>query len=308
MIERAWIPALGLLVAVSCYDKGAGVHLLRTRAASGMGSVAQGGGGPASRPASQPASRPAPPASKAPPTQKPGSKPPEKVQASPKGRIPSTRSLEPVLSKILHGARVDYDEVARHRPVLDAYLAKVAKADLGKASLHEKLAFYINAYNVSVLTQVLDRISGKAPKGRDYKGVLAVKGFFDNKSVRASGEFLSLNELEAKGRALGDPRIHFAVNCASISCPALLDRPWKASTLDKDLTDATRRHFATKEGLVLEDGIVKVTQLLNWYSKDFGGKEGARRFALKYAPALARQALARGIDGFLTYNWNLNKN
>jgi len=216
----------------------------------------------------------------------------------------------PVLAKVTHGARVDYAEVAKHRAVLDDYLAGVDKVDLRKANDKQKLAFYINAYNVSVLTQVLDRVLGKGPKGADLPGVLAVPGkpgFFDSKSVRVSGEHLSLNELESKGRALGDPRIHFAVNCASVSCPALLNRPWVVATLDKDLEEATRRHFATTEGLETQEGKVQTTQLLNWYAKDFGGKEGARRFLEKYAPAGARAAIQRGIDGFLTYNWALNR-
>ncbi len=315
--QRGWLPALSLLLVAACYDKGAGVHPLKSLYAAGS---SQGGGegrGSASRPGSRPTSRPAVSKIDAQSERKtdadtgsePGRAKPrtQKPKVKPEGVIPSTEPLAPVLSRIVKGARVDYQETAKHRAVLDAYLAGVAKANLTKASKKEKLAFYINAYNVSTLTQVLDRIIGKAAKGRDYKGVLAVKGFFDNKSVLVSGVLMSLNELEAKGRALGDPRIHFAVNCASVSCPALMNRPWRVATLEEDLEQATRKHFATKEGLVLDGGIVKVTQLQNWYAKDFGGKDGALRFARRYAPAAARSALESGIDGYLTYNWNLNK-
>ena len=227
------------------------------------------------------------------------------VQAR-KNTIPDTKEFGALLSRIVKDGKVDYVRVATERKVLDRYLTGVAKADLAKADKRTVLAFYINAYNAAALSLVVKYVRGKGPKGADLKGVLAVKDFFKKKEIRVGNELISLNELEARGRELGDPRIHFAVNCASISCPVLLDRAWTPETLDKDLDAATTSYFASEHGLQIKGDRLHVTALLKWYKDDFGGEEGVRAFLLRYAPKAAKKRLDGDI-AFLDYDWRLNK-
>ncbi len=211
-----------------------------------------------------------------------------------------------MLSRIVQDGKVDYARLEGERAILDRYLADVSSAKLSKADEQTLLAFYINAYNAATLSLVLKYVRGKGPEGTDLESVLDVEDFFEKKEIQVGNELLSLNELEGLGRKLGDPRIHFAVNCASISCPVLLDHAWTAKTLNQDLDAATRSYFASEHGLQIRDGRIYVSSLLDWYKDDFGGEEGVRTFLLRYVPKAAREFLDKGIS-FLVYDWQLNK-
>lgn len=201
---------------------------------------------------------------------------------------------------------VDYDALQAQQKLLDAYLAELRRASLEGTSRAEKLAFYINAYNAWTLRLVLDRVLGQAEGGGDRASVMAAEGFFERPDTIVAGQRLSLNALETLARELGDPRVHFAVNCASVSCPPLRAEPWSAETLDADLEQATRSFFATPHGAQLREGDVWVTQLLNWYAGDWGGSEGARNFVMRYAPRRIVDHLQSELK-FLDYDWALNR-
>ncbi len=233
------------------------------------------------------------------------------AMGKPTGAIPSTGDYGKLLARVVKNGRVDYALVAKDRAVIDAYLAKVMQADVTKATDREKLAFYVNAYNAATMSLVLKYVRGRGKNGHDLAGVTAVKSalgkdFFGEKEVIVSGKILSLNELEKLGRDLGDPRIHFAVNCASISCPPLLDRPWKVETLDADLTAATKGYFASPQGLQIRGGKLAVSKLLDWYKGDFGGAGGVVNFLRQFAPDAAKAYLDQPVE-FLDYDWGLNK-
>jgi hypothetical protein len=226
---------------------------------------------------------------------------------SQKPELPDANDYGKLLAKVVVKGRVDYAELAKHKSVLDAYVAGIAKANLAGASDVQKLAFYINAYNAVTLELVLDRVIGKGKDGKDKPSVMAVPGFFKQIAVTVAGEKLSLDEIEKRGRALGDPRIHFAVNCAAISCPPLRGHEWRPERLDRDLGMAAADFLASPHGLQVENGKVEVSRLFDWYASDFGGKESVRNFLLRYAPERAKQLLDRS-PGFLDYDWSLNKN
>ncbi len=225
---------------------------------------------------------------------------------APKGAIPSTEGFGKLLARVVQNGRVDYALLQEDSKALDEYLQGVREAKLEQVSRSERLAFYVNAYNAWVLRLVLDIVLDQGAKGEDLATVSQVKSFFDRPLTQVAGKQLSLNQLEAHARKLGDPRVHFAVNCASVSCPELQPKPWSAETLDADLERATKAFFASKHGAQLEGGEVHVTQLLNWYASDFGGKDGARNFLLRYAPKELRDRLQADLK-FLEYDWSLNR-
>lgn len=215
---------------------------------------------------------------------------------------PSTAPYAEVLKASVSSGKVDYAKVTAERAKLDAYLKAVAETD-AKTLGNDAKAFYINAYNATVLRAVLTQ-QEKGP----LKSVLDVKGFFDGLKYRVAGEELTLNELEEKRlrKAFNDPRIHFAVNCASASCPVLQPEPFSTSTLDAKLDEATRAYFATPHGMRAAKEGVTVTKLLEWYEGDFGGKPGVKAFLVKYAPASMKASVEKGPIAFHDYDWALN--
>jgi hypothetical protein len=111
---------------------------------------------------------------------------------------------------------VDYAGLARERALLNRFLEQLATVSpAGYQRKTEQLAFWINSYNAFTLAEALDTVYGKR------QGVRQVSGFFDKRKHAVAGEQLTLDEIEKRGRDLRDPRIHFAIVCASTSCPKL---------------------------------------------------------------------------------------
>lgn len=222
--------------------------------------------------------------------------------------LPDWADYDALLREIVRGKRVDYEKARAKRVVLDQVLAAVAKTNVEKVDKVALLALYINAYNAATIKLVLDHVIVEG--GPDLAGVLEVEKaggikFFDSKQVIVAGELLSLNELESKGRDLGDPRIHFAVNCASVSCPPLMARVWSPESMEADLDAATKAYLSSPEGLAVRDGRVFLSKIFEWYAKDWGGSEGVKNFLHLHAPERAKEFLANEL-GYLEYDWNLN--
>ena len=103
---------------------------------------------------------------------------------------------------------------------------------------------------------------------------------------------------------MGEPKIHFAINCASVSCPSLNDKIFQADTVGLELKKLTENAFKNPLHIRPDGGDVEVTKLMDWFGDDFKvapfkSKEG---FLKRYAP----EALQKDVDGYITYNWDLN--
>ena len=122
---------------------------------------------------------------------------------------------------------VNYDKIETNKSELDAIIAKFEKIQpTDKWSKNEKLAYYINAYNVYTLKVVIDNYPTKSIKDIDNA--------WDKKIVTSGKSKISLSDVEHKIlRKMSEPRIHFAINCASFSCPNLLNEAFLPETLDK---------------------------------------------------------------------------
>lgn len=217
---------------------------------------------------------------------------------------------------------VDYAGLKRNRAALDAYLARLATAHPVSLSNDEQLALYINAYNAFTLADVLDRVYGKAA------GVRQVSGFFDGTRHLLGGKELTLDEIEARGRNLGDPRIHFAVVCASTSCPKLQRFAYTGAQLDQQLDRAARQFLADPaRGLRIDRGHNRIylSSIFKWYAGDFtGARSAASRLVARtkatisgseiighirtYAPPDAQRFLEAASPSvhYLDYDWSLN--
>lgn len=220
-------------------------------------------------------------------------------------------------------SRVDYAGFAADRAALDAYaamLSAVPKATFDRLTPHRQMAFLINAYNVYTIELILTRYP-KLASIKDLGNLL--NSPWKQRFVPLFGGKVSLDAIEhemlrAPGR-YDDPRIHFAVNCASISCPMLRDEAFVGDRLDQQLDDQARRFMADRKRnrYDAKSHTLQVSKLFDWYGEDFSkghrGIASTGAFFARYADVLAdaaddREAIRtqRAPITFVDYDWNLN--
>lgn len=222
------------------------------------------------------------------------------------------------------GGRVDYDGLSNDRKALDRYYLRLATTSPRNnpavfPTREDELAYWINAYNATVLVTVLEHYP--IDSVGDVKAPLMVRpflfgksrlaGFFYFQHVRLGGEKMSLYDLENKIiRGYGESRIHFAINCASVGCPFLPQHAFHPTTLDADLDGETLRFFASPEKLLIdhEARVVWLSPILDWFREDFGGNLLA--YVHRYASPERRAELDRAAAyelRFMEYDWGLNR-
>lgn len=198
---------------------------------------------------------------------------------------------------------------------LDAVVA--AYADLAPARMARAaaIAYWANLYNALTLKVVLGRYPVDSIRDIRSEGVpfdpQGYLGPWRTKLVSVEGRRLSLDDIEHRTlRPLArDPRIHYAVNCASIGCPNLQPAAWRASTLDAELDRAARAFINhPRAASVSADGALRVSSIYEWFKEDFGGNDAGviahlRRFA--DADLAQRLTTASRIGGH-HYDWTLN--
>ena len=214
--------------------------------------------------------------------------------------------------------QVDYAGMARERAALKSYLdglAAVREEDFRRWAKPERLAFLINAYNAWTVELILTAWP-------EVKSIRELGSLFRSPWKRAFvpllGATRSLDDIEhgmirAKG-VYDEPRIHFAVNCASLGCPALRAEAYVGARLSAQLDEATRLFLADRTRNRYQDGRLKVSSLFKWYGDDFVHAGGLRAFLAGHAAALglsesqAREVREGGMKiDFLDYDWRLNR-
>jgi hypothetical protein len=214
---------------------------------------------------------------------------------------------------------VDYAGLKNERATLDQYLTTLAAAQPSNFPTNaERLAFWINAYNAFTLADVLEDVYGKAKSVRD------VKGFFDSKKHQIAGAELTLDEIEKQGRDLQDPRIHFAVNCASASCPKLQRFAFTSAELESQLQKCALEFLSDMARGMNYDpsrNQIALSPIFKWYAADFtrsntvvarieAEASGAALLAvaLQYVPAEVAQFLRekKPTVQYFEYDWALN--
>lgn len=191
------------------------------------------------------------------------------------------------------------------RAGFDALVARLATYDpAGLPNRAEQLAFWINVYNLGAVKLMLDH-PGRASI-KDLGSVLS--SVWKRDALVVGGEPMSLDTIEhGIVRSFGEPRVHFAVVCASVSCPDLRAEAFNAAKLEAQLEAQTRAFLANaKKGLRVDAAkkTVTLSKILDWFAKDFDGPKGVLAFVAKRLPAGADLS-GYAVDHF-DYDWRLN--
>lgn len=221
-----------------------------------------------------------------------------------------------------HATQIDYAGMNRDRGALQEYLSAtsaVSRPDFDRWPAPEQLAFLINAYNAWTVELIL-RGDPAIASIRDLGSLL--RSPWKKRFIPLLGEIRSLDDIEhglirGSGR-YREPRIHFAVNCASIGCPALRREAYIGARLEEQLEDATRRFIGDGTRNRASNSSVEISSIFKWYRGDFeAGWRGARslgEFLALYGAELGldeagRRRLAAGElrVSFLGYDWRLNR-
>lgn len=215
-----------------------------------------------------------------------------------------------LLGAHVHKGLVDYAGMRRDRGKLDAYLQVLASTNVKKLDRNEALAFYINAYNSCAVSLILDNSrDGRLPDSIKDTGSL-FSSPWSKKICNIGGKKMSLDDLEHGiiRPQFQDNRIHFAVNCASMSCPQLLGKAYLPSIVQQQLDQVTRHFLANEKKNYLRDNTLSVSRIFKWYKEDFPG--GPVRFFIRYGPEKIAEQLERKGNitiQYLPYDWALNK-
>lgn len=213
-----------------------------------------------------------------------------------------------LLKKHVSGASVDYRGFKKDEQRLDQYLAVLSETRIKELSGNEQFAFYINAYNAFTVKLILTR----------YPGINSIKeigSFFTNpwqkKFIPLSGRTVTLDyiEHEVLRPKFKDPRVHFAINCASRGCPPLRCEPYEAKKLEEQLDEQAAAFINNPDQNFLKDNRLHLSKIFKWFEEDFNDKPV--RFVRRYAqPGLKEAIDAAGDDlkvSYLPYDWSLNQ-
>ncbi len=195
---------------------------------------------------------------------------------------------------------------------LDQYLAQLSQASTSKqATPAAKLAFWINAYNAVTVRGILREYPTSSI--RNHTARLVGYNIWDDLLLNVGGREYSLNQIEHEIlRKMGEPRIHFAIVCASRGCPRLLNEAYTSQSLEGQLTANSQAFFANPLNFSYDPGqrSLKLSSILDWFGEDFGGTEAEqlKRIAAYLPDGPARQLALSGTAqvSYLDYDWSLN--
>ena len=216
---------------------------------------------------------------------------------------PSHQDWTSLLQKyVTDQGHVNYKGFVKDKDKLLAYTKKLSQNPPAENwTKNEKKAYLINTYNAFTVLLIVNNYPLESI--RDIGGFLSSP--FGKKFIKLGNETYSLNDVE-KGMLLemGDARVHFAVVCASYSCPKLENKAFIASGLDQQLDQASRNFLQSDKNKISENSI-QLSKIFKWYSSDFENYSGS---VVNFINNYINNTISSDTDiDYLDYNWNLNE-
>ncbi|UCG01483.1 MAG: DUF547 domain-containing protein [Candidatus Heimdallarchaeota archaeon] len=206
---------------------------------------------------------------------------------------------------------VNYEKLKKDEWLIDQ-VQHLKTADLHNMNQNEEFAFWLNAYNILTIKGVYIELE----RNPNWKGNLSLFNkirFFFLRRFNVAGKKINLRNLENKilRKRFKDPRIHFAINCASKSCPNLPKRLFDPETLDKFLDSLTLSFINDKDHVFLdtEKDILYLNPIFKWYTKDFEIQGGVKGFILKYLQDAEKSIIEtykKARIKYIKYDWSIN--
>lgn len=213
----------------------------------------------------------------------------------------SHSSWDVLLSKhVTSEGKVNYDGFKSDVAELDKYLKLIGDNEAKPGwSQTEKKAFWLNAYNAWTIKLVLERYPVNSIKDVSAKP-------WDKRFIKIGANTHTLNDIENKiiRRQFKDARIHFAVNCAAISCPKLSNKAFTGLNVEKELDRLTKAFFKSSN-VKLDEKSAQLSKIFEWYADDFiQESESVLKFVAQYSEMKFHPKVK---VSYLEYNWKLNK-
>lgn len=251
------------------------------------------------------------------------------------GRLPAQAPFDhayasygALLAAVVREPRVDYRALqARGAELLavERVFNQVTRAEVDGWSRDQQMAFWSNAYNVFTLRAIVDHypIRGSVFSLSPRNSIRQISGVWDRLQWSVAGQRLTLDQIEHEilRPVFQEPLVHFAVNCASVSCPIIAAEPYRADRLQAQLEGAARRYLASPLGLTVNGDTLNVSSIFKWYGGDFvaryrdegppGGSDTDRAILGLVSTFGPPEAVAAARSGrtrvrFLDYDWSLN--
>ena len=205
---------------------------------------------------------------------------------------------------------VDYLGFKEDEKLLDQYLDTLNRTDPEILAGDQKLAFYINSYNAYTIKLILDNFKDGSPPTSIKKIGTLFTSPWKISFAKIAGKVYSLDNIEHDiiRKEWNEPRIHFAVNCASKSCPPLISEPYWGASLDAQLESSTRAFLTDTNMNYLEGETLYVSSIFKWYGEDF--KDDPVQFILDHTEGELHERIVQlGKEvrvKYLDYDWSLN--
>ena len=192
---------------------------------------------------------------------------------------------------------VDYKSFKSNRKPLTNYITSLGKnMPIDTWKKEDKLAYWINAYNALTIDLIL----------RNYPlhSIKDIKDPWEQRLWKLGDKWYNLEEIEPQIlRKMEEPRIHFAIVCASFSCPKLQNEAFTALNLDTQLTNATKEFLSDKNRNDISQSDLKLSKIFKWFKKDFEQNGSLIDFLNKYSDISISE---KANKSYLDYNWDLN--
>jgi Protein of unknown function, DUF547 len=206
---------------------------------------------------------------------------------------------------------VDYNSIAKDKRFAE-YMQSLQRAKVEEFSRDGQLAFWINAYNAVTIDKVIKKKPKKSVRETFVPGVWTGTKFFTSREHVVAGKRLSQDDIEHEilRKQLKEPRIHFAIICASMGCPPLPRIAYTEENVQTRLEEETRKYLNSPRGTRIDraENTLHLSKLFDWFGSDFIYKSGSvSAFMQPYLHEEVRIFLERDpMISYLEYNWALN--